>query len=143
MNQNWSCSPSSHQSHAEKFPNGKNRALWSSCIATNGDYLLNGKETWYYPDGRKKYETTNSQGRKIGLESYWLPNGELKGTWDHHADGTAVWTQYWPGGGRKAESNWMGSGRKASPPVGTGKEKSSGKSLSRMARSQARKLLPK
>jgi hypothetical protein len=105
-NQGWAGPSSKPRRHAEKYPNGKVKAEWGSRAAANGDYVLHGRETWYYPDGRKKYEATYADGKKAGTESYWLPNGALKWTWQHRPDGTSVWTQYWPGGGKKAESTW-------------------------------------
>jgi len=105
-NQEWEGSTSKPQRHVEKYSNGNIKAEWSSLTAANGDYVLNGKEIWYYPDRRKKYEVTYAAGRKIGIEAYWLPNGTLKWKWEHRQDGTSVWTQFWPGGTRKAESTW-------------------------------------
>jgi formylglycine-generating enzyme required for sulfatase activity len=105
-NQNWEGSTSKAQRHVEKYPNGKIKAEWGSRTAANGDYVLQGKETWYYPDGRRKYEATFSDGRKVGTENYWLPNSILRWRWEHRADGSAVWTQFWPDGSKKAESTW-------------------------------------
>jgi antitoxin component YwqK of YwqJK toxin-antitoxin module len=96
------------QKHEEKYPDGKIRATWSSRIGANGDYTLHGTETWHYPDGKKKYEVTYQDGIKRGKETFWLPSGAVKWSWDHRSDGTAVWTQCWPSGQKKIESNWHG-----------------------------------
>ena len=68
--------------------------------------MLHGTETWYYPDGKKKYEVTFQDGIKMGKEIFWLPNGAMKWSWDHRSDGTGVWTHYWPNGRKKIESTW-------------------------------------
>ena len=45
-------------------------------------------------------------GRKTGTETRWSPDGQTLWTWEHAEDGKSVWTQYWPNGRKKAESNW-------------------------------------
>ncbi|GAH55370.1 unnamed protein product, partial [marine sediment metagenome] len=39
-------------------------------------------------------------------ETYWSRDGKKKWTWEHKEDGSSLWTQYWPNGRKKAESNW-------------------------------------
>ena len=92
----------------ERYPNGKVKATWSSRTGANGDYVLHGPETWYYPDGKKKYEVTYQDGRKTGKESFWLQGGVLKWGWNHRPDGTSTWTQYRTDGSKKIESHWRG-----------------------------------
>lgn len=97
------------QTHREKYSNGKLKVSWGSRTGANGDYVLHGVETWYYPDGKKKYEVTYQDGKKVGAENYWLPNGGLLWNWQHDAQNdTAVWTQYWSNGQKKYESHWRG-----------------------------------
>ncbi|MBA3514031.1 MAG: SUMF1/EgtB/PvdO family nonheme iron enzyme [Pyrinomonadaceae bacterium] len=108
INQQWAGASSAVQKHLHKYANGKTKVSWSSRTALNGDYVLHGTETWYYPDGRKKYVVTYQDGKKIGTESFWLPGSVLKWSWEHRPDGTAVWIHYWNNGRKKIESNWRG-----------------------------------
>ena len=95
--------------HQERYPDGKLKAVWSGGISEDGRYLLHGKQTWYYEDGSKQWEVTYQHGRKVGIEAHWSRDGIKKWEWDHQEDGTSVWTQWWPNGGRKAESSWRDS----------------------------------
>jgi formylglycine-generating enzyme required for sulfatase activity len=107
-NQQWAGASSAVQKHVEKYPDGKIKATWGSRTGANGDFVRRGTETWYYPDHRKKYEVTYQDGKKTGKESFWLPDGGLKWSWEHRPDGTATWIHYWPSGRKKIESNWRG-----------------------------------
>jgi hypothetical protein len=107
-NQRWERSTAAAQKHEEKYPSGKIRAIWNSRTGINGDYVLHGTETWYYPNGTKKYEVTYEDGKKTGKERFWLPGGILKWSWNRRPDGTGTWTHYWPNGQKKVESAWRG-----------------------------------
>jgi formylglycine-generating enzyme required for sulfatase activity len=93
-------------SERETRPDGTPRATWEAKVAADGRYLLDGVETFYYPGGAKQYEATYRDGRKVGLETSWSPAGGKRWTWDHHADGSSTWTQWWDNGQKKAESTW-------------------------------------
>jgi hypothetical protein len=90
----------------EKFSNGQTRLSWSAGIGSDGRYLLEGDEVWYYQNGRKQREATYRQGHKVGRETYWSPAGQVEWTWDYRSDGSAVWTQFWSNGQKKSVSNW-------------------------------------
>jgi hypothetical protein len=92
----------------ETLPNGQVRVRWAGGVADDGRFLLDGKETWFYPNGQKHYEATYQLGRKTGAETLWRPDGAVEWRWQHHPGGVSVWTQYWPSGGKKAESHWRG-----------------------------------
>jgi hypothetical protein len=94
------------QPHEEKYPDGRVRATWGSRIGANGEYVLEGPETWFYADGSKQYEAAYEGGRKTGRETYWGADGKKRWEWDHRPDGTSVWTQYWWNGNKKSESTW-------------------------------------
>ena len=93
---------SERETHADGTP----RATWSAKVTADGRYLLDGIETFYYPGGRRQYEATWSDGRKTGRETHWSQAGETRWAWDHRADGTSTWTQWWENGRKKAESTW-------------------------------------
>ncbi|HEY1661614.1 MAG TPA: hypothetical protein VGI03_04285 [Verrucomicrobiae bacterium] len=92
---------------SEAYPDGKPRSTWSARICPNGRYLLDGRETDYYDGKVKQHEVVYVNGRKTGQEIYWSPDGKLIWRWDydlavHHA----IWSQFWPNGKKKSESNW-------------------------------------
>jgi hypothetical protein len=92
---------------SEAYPNGKLRSKWSARICPNGRYLLDGKETDFYDNGAKQHEVTYKNGRKTGTETFWSADGGKVWAWNfdlkqHHA----TWTQFWPDGKKKLESNW-------------------------------------
>lgn len=92
--------------YAEKHESGRPRIVWHAGSGNDGRYLLDGKETWYYPNGGKQHEATYALGRKVGTESFYRVNGSKAWQWQHSADGTSTWTQWWAGGQKKAESVW-------------------------------------
>jgi hypothetical protein len=92
--------------YEEKYPNGNIRIQYSGGIADDGRFLLAGTETWFYENGIKQYEATFQLGKKVGLESYWNQAGTKMWEWNYLPDGTAVWTQWWENGKKKAESRW-------------------------------------
>lgn len=92
---------------SENYPNGKLRSQWSARICPNGRYLLDGKEVDFYESGAKEHEVTYANGRKIGDENFWSPDGKIIWRWQHDLkNNTATWTHFWPNGKKKLESNW-------------------------------------
>ena len=93
--------------YSENYPNGKLRSKWSARICPNGRYLLDGKEIDFYENGAKQHEVVYKTGRKTGEENFWSPNGDKIWVWERHLDkNIATWTQFWPDGKKKLESNW-------------------------------------
>ena len=90
----------------EKYPNGQARLTWSAGEGSDGRYLLEGAEVWYYDNGQKQHETAYEKGVKVGKETYWSRKGQVEWAWDHQPDGSAVWTQFWSNGQKKSVSNW-------------------------------------
>ena len=92
--------------YREKYRSGRPKAEWSAKVCDDGRYLLHGKETWYYENGGQQYEVSYNNGRKVGLEKYWTPDGVLRWRWVHDIDGTSEWTHFWPNGNYRIESAW-------------------------------------
>lgn len=90
----------------QKYPDGGLQASWSGKILSDGRFVLDGVETWYFPDGRKQYEVRWRHGLKQGAEILWRADGGKAWQWEHRDDGVSVWTQYWPNGQRKRQSQW-------------------------------------
>jgi formylglycine-generating enzyme required for sulfatase activity len=85
---------------------GRVKANWVGRETSDGRYLLDGPETWFYPGGAKQYSVTYRAGRKVGKETYWAADGKIVWEWERSPDGRAVWTQYWSNGRRKHRSEW-------------------------------------
>ena len=84
------------------------KAIRQGGISNKGEYLLHGKQAWYYEPGQIKWEFTCEAGRKTGREIFRNPDGRKVWERFHKVDGSIVWTQYWPNGREKAQSNWRG-----------------------------------
>ena len=42
-----------------------------------------------------------------GTETFWSPDGNKRWSWSHNLKtNRSVWTQYWPNGKKKTESTW-------------------------------------
>jgi len=92
---------------SDNYPDGNIRSRWSARICPHGRYLLDGKETDYYDNGRVEHKVTYVSGRKTGAETFWSPEGEKIWAWAHDLeDNTAVWDQFWPNGHIKSRSSW-------------------------------------
>lgn len=95
------------ESYREDFPDGSPRVTWSARICSNGRYLLDGKETSFFPSGKKEHEVAYASGRKTGEETFWAENGTKLWSWKHDPKkNVSIWTQYWPNGKKKLESTW-------------------------------------
>jgi len=92
--------------YQEDYASGQPRIIWHAGIGNDGRYLLDGRETWFYPNGKKQYETTYALGRKVGTETFYGVDGRKVWQWRDGADGTRTWTQWWAGGRKKSESVW-------------------------------------
>ena len=70
-------------------------------------FLLNGKYTTRYTDGKKQHEVTYKQGYKTGCERFWNPDGTLRWQWQRNLKThRGTWTHYWPNGRKRIESEW-------------------------------------
>ena len=74
------------QSHTERYSNGKTKVQWSTRIAGNGRLVRHGSETWFYADGKKKYEVSYEDGRKVGRETFRDSAGNVKWEWNRVVD---------------------------------------------------------
>lgn len=118
MNEAWILSDSGSSAPAElaakakpiagalNYPDGRKQARWTGKIDSDGRYVLDGEETWFFPDGRKEYQVGYRDGRKTGAEIQWAQNGNRIFEWEHRGDGASVWMQYWPNGQKKHRSEW-------------------------------------
>jgi formylglycine-generating enzyme required for sulfatase activity len=94
--------------YEEKYPDGSPRITYGGWVAGDGNFLLEGKETWYYPDGHRQYEADYHNGRKQGTETFWNADGTRKWTKEYTIYGTTVFTCYYRNGQKKSQSTWWG-----------------------------------
>ena len=94
--------------YKEYYKDGKLKAEWTACICENGRYLLYGLLKDYYPDGSVQHSAYYENGRKTGREIYKNPDGTTRWTWERSlVTNHAKWTQYWPNGNKRVESQWL------------------------------------
>ncbi len=94
------------QEFVERYADGTPRLCWHAGVGDDGRYLLHGTETWFRPDGTKQYEARYQLGCPVETETLWRPDGGKQWEWTRPPDGTAMWTQWWENGQKKAESTW-------------------------------------
>jgi hypothetical protein len=96
------------QREQETYPDGKLKAEWTGGLGGDRLYRLDGDQTFYYPDGRKQWESHFAAGKPVGDETFWNADGQK--AWDRHYadDGTWTWRVYGSSGRVTAESTWKG-----------------------------------
>src|SRR5205085_12384651 len=85
---------------------GKIKSSWSGGIADDGRFLMQDSEKFFYENGKTHYEANYELGKKIGAEIFRSRDGTIEWRWDHYADCSATWTQFWEYGNKKSESRW-------------------------------------
>lgn len=93
--------------YSEYYPDGSVKSEWGAKICTDGRYLLHGKQTDYYPNGKIQHLVHYANGKKVGEEIYWSSKGYIEWTWNRDLQNQkGIWTQYWPNTIKKTESTW-------------------------------------
>ena len=100
--------PGTAREYSEKYADGKPKVTSSAGIGDDGRSLLNGTETWYFENGRKKWQADYKAGRKTGTETFWADNGKMLWQKVYKDDGSWSWTIYDTDEKVKAESAWQG-----------------------------------
>jgi hypothetical protein len=96
------------KSFTERYPNGRVMARWSAGQAADGRVLLEGPETFFYPDGKLMWAVNFHAGQKVGEERYLRANGTLVWKKIYAGDGNWTWDSFDETGKRVAESKWKG-----------------------------------
>ncbi|MGB6430190.1 MAG: SUMF1/EgtB/PvdO family nonheme iron enzyme [Candidatus Acidiferrales bacterium] len=94
--------------HEERYADGTPKAVWSEGRANNGEILLEGSETFYFPDGRVQWSLNYHLGRKTGVERLLRENGTKKWEKIYGPNGTWTWSEFDEAGQKTAESQWNG-----------------------------------
>ncbi len=92
--------------YEESYRNGKAKAIWSAGIGTDGQYLLEGDEVWYYPNGNKQWQVLYKAGDKVGAETYYNEDESPQWRWEYLRDGKQKFTVWDEFGKVKAKSIW-------------------------------------
>ncbi len=105
------CSPDSGpvtgvKKFTEKYPNGKIYATWGAGKSADGRDLLQGPQTFYYPDGKLMWSMTFDAGQKMGEERYLRADGTPVWVKTYAKDGSWTWDNYNRDGKQTAESKW-------------------------------------
>lgn len=95
-------------SYDERYADGRLRGRWSGGTTSEGDFLLDGPQQWFYEDGRLQWEVSYRNGRKVGRERLYARDGSVISEWSHQPGGHSTWTRYWPHGERRSQSAWLG-----------------------------------
>jgi formylglycine-generating enzyme required for sulfatase activity len=83
-------------------------AVWSVGKAADGRMLLDGAETFFYPDGKVMWSMNFKAGKKIREEKYLRADGTLVWVKQYGDDGSWTWENYDSAGRKTATSHWMG-----------------------------------
>jgi antitoxin component YwqK of YwqJK toxin-antitoxin module len=92
----------------ENYPSGKVRVTWSAGVASDGRYVLHGRQVFYYENGQKQWETTFQSGRRTGSETWWSDTGRKLWERTYGGDGEWIWKLFDEPGHVTAESRWKG-----------------------------------
>ncbi len=94
--------------HAEKWPNGKLKAEWSTARASDGRILLEGPQTFYFENGAKQWTSEFHLGRKTGDEVFYRADGSKEWQKTYGANDSWTWLLFDAAGMQTAESQWNG-----------------------------------
>lgn len=89
--------------YREYYPDGTLKCLYFGGIADDGRFLLDGPETFYYPDGRVCMESGYALGKRVGINTCYHPDGmPWKRFLCSEEDGVPVevYETFWPGSDR-------------------------------------------
>ena len=98
--------PAQLESFSESYRNGGKLASWGVARDSYGRYLLDGAETFWYPNGKVMWSMQYALGHKVGEESFYRPDGSRMWQKLHNANGEWVWKQFDAAGQQTAESKW-------------------------------------
>ena len=84
------------------------KATWSAGHAADGRVLLDGPESFFYPNGKLMWSVRFHAGRKTGQERFLRVDGTPVWEKEYASDGTWTWKSFDRDGNVVATSNWRG-----------------------------------
>jgi len=99
--------PDTLTQYKETWPGGKTKVTYTAGIGDQGNFLLHGTQTWFYPTGKKQWQANYDAGRKTGTEVYYNPDGSKKWQRQYSRNGNVQWTVFDREGNVKARSSWQ------------------------------------
>jgi formylglycine-generating enzyme required for sulfatase activity len=100
-------------------PYREQNVVWSAGVAPDGRYVLDGKQVFYYPDGKKQWEAMFQSGRRVGVETWWSASTAKQWERVYGADGAWTWRIFDEAGRVSAESRWKGKKLLGANPEGS------------------------
>lgn len=94
--------------HVERYPNGKPYAVWSDGQANDGEYLLDGRETFYFPNGHVQWRCNYHLGKKTGVERLFRADGSRVWEKTYSPKDSWTWREFNRANRQTAESEWIG-----------------------------------
>jgi hypothetical protein len=92
--------------YVEHDSEGRIALRYSGGIGNDGRFLLHGRSVWFHPEGSIQREATYALGELAGIEKFHDRDGTLLWQRELRADGSIVWTNFWPGGKVRTRSTW-------------------------------------
>jgi formylglycine-generating enzyme required for sulfatase activity len=97
------------KSFTEHYPGGNTvMATWSAGRSTEGRILLDGPESYFYPNGKLMWSVNFHAGNKVGQERYLRADGTPVWEKQYASDGGWTWKSFDRSGNLVATSNWRG-----------------------------------
>jgi hypothetical protein len=94
--------------YRENFASGKVKGTWRAGISTDGRFLLDGPQVFYYENGKRQWEAMFRAGQKTGVETWWNADGKIRWQRTYGGDDTWSWRIVDGEGRTVEESRWKG-----------------------------------
>jgi hypothetical protein len=92
------------KTYQENFSSGKPRCTWSAGLSTGGNYLLEGKQTFFIKPAANNGRPRSEPGAKA--ETLWRPDSSKQWERIYDAGGRWTWLIYDAAGQLTAQSHW-------------------------------------
>jgi antitoxin component YwqK of YwqJK toxin-antitoxin module len=96
------------QTVTEAYPDGTARSIRRFVRIGDGQPVLHGSVTFYYPNETIQYSAEFNAGVLVGQELLFRPDGALALRRSHRSDGVTVFNRYDEDGRKRSETHWIG-----------------------------------
>jgi hypothetical protein len=90
------------------YSKGVKQVVGTSAVTPDGRVMLEGVQTFYYPNGKVMWTETFHRGEKVGDESYYRADGTPVWKKSYGANGDWTWENFDKAGKKTATSMWNG-----------------------------------